>query len=147
MDVENGTFSGCTSLSKVVFGEDMEEICQSAFSGCSAIKEIYACPILPPTITDDEGNEVLAREDAFESTVYKKAKLYVANTNRALDRYLGDEQWQKFLNIEARDLTGIETPTIAPIPAKQTFYNLQGQRIAAPTRGINVVNGKKMLVH
>lgn len=43
------------------------------------------------------------------------------------------------------DLTGIEALEQAGLQKKSTFYNLQGQRVENPTRGIYIINGKKTL--
>lgn len=41
-------------------------------------------------------------------------------------------------------LEGVSHVTSAP--AQQSYYSLQGQRLAAPVRGLNIVNGRKLLV-
>jgi hypothetical protein len=33
-----------------------------------------------------------------------------------------------------------------PTPASDIIYNLNGERIATPQKGINIINGKKVLV-
>lgn len=41
-------------------------------------------------------------------------------------------------------ITGIENVVVAP--EKATIYTLDGRRVAAPVKGINIINGKKVLV-
>ena len=41
--------------------------------------------------------------------------------------------------MEEEDLTAIQSPTLAPSEAGESYYNLQGQRIAEPQRGQLVV--------
>ena len=48
-----------------------------------------------------------------------------------------------FLGFEG-ETTGIETPKAAN--ATGEFYNLAGQRVAQPTKGLYIVNGKKVIV-
>ena len=51
-----------------------------------------------------------------------------------------------YLNLGQYDdlITGVETSTISPQPS--AIYNLAGQRLAKTQKGINIVNGKKILV-
>ncbi len=44
------------------------------------------------------------------------------------------------------EATGIENLTPVLYEAKGAVFNLQGQQLSAPQRGINIVNGKKVLV-
>lgn len=83
--------------------------------------------------------------DVFSSNVYKTANVYVPNTDNALMRYLGADVWKDFNNIQEKDLTGVVSPTTSPLSAERNYYNLQGQRSAAPARGINIMNGNKVL--
>ena len=48
-----------------------------------------------------------------------------------------------FLGFEG-ETTGIETPKA--VNATGEFYNLSGQRVAQPTKGLYIVNGKKVIV-
>lgn len=36
--------------------------------------------------------------------------------------------------------------TAAPVPAVNIIYDLQGRRLAAPAKGINIINGRKVLI-
>ena len=40
--------------------------------------------------------------------------------------------------------SGIQTLTVSP-HADDTLYNLQGQRVASPQKGIYLINGKKFV--
>ena len=41
--------------------------------------------------------------------------------------------------------TGISTPVTMAVPVDNTYYNLKGQRVANPTKGLYIVNGKKVI--
>lgn len=41
--------------------------------------------------------------------------------------------------------TGIDQP-ITLLPQKEGIYNLQGQRLSAPSKGINIINGNKVVI-
>ena len=42
--------------------------------------------------------------------------------------------------------TGISTPVSFKAPLSNTYYNLKGQRVASPTKGLYIVNGKKVII-
>ena len=42
--------------------------------------------------------------------------------------------------------TGISTPVIMSVPMDNTYYNLKGLRVAQPTKGLYIVNGKKVMM-
>lgn len=51
------------------------------------------------------------------------------------------------LVIRFADTTDIENVEVAPErPAQQGIYNLAGQRLEAPQKGINIINGRKVIV-
>ena len=43
-------------------------------------------------------------------------------------------------------LTGVAAPNASPVPANHGIYNLYGQRLPTPQRGINIINGVKVVV-
>ena len=49
----------------------------------------------------------------------------------------------EFLAIEGLGITGIET--VKATEAKGEFFNLAGQRVAQPAKGLYIVNGKKVI--
>ena len=42
--------------------------------------------------------------------------------------------------------TGISTPIVMSMPMDNTYYNIKGQRVANPTKGLYIVNGKKVII-
>lgn len=75
--------------------------------------------------------------------------IYAGETQTANARGLraaSSDNALKIYGIEwSSSLSGIET-TIIPDSAKSVIYNLQGQRMQTVTKGINIVDGKKVLV-
>lgn len=49
------------------------------------------------------------------------------------------------LHLSAGDVTGIKTLSTPNADGEKVYYNLNGQRIEKPTKGIYVVNGKKVI--
>ena len=60
-------------------------------------------------------------------------KAYLQTTSGAREFFLFDEA------------TGIEMPTAEDVNADAVFYDLQGRRVAQPTKGLYIVNGKKVI--
>ena len=54
----------------------------------------------------------------------------------------------EFLAMSFGDVTGIESLTPNPSPKGEgsEYFNLAGQRVAQPAKGLYIVNGKKVLV-
>jgi hypothetical protein len=52
---------------------------------------------------------------------------------------------RNFRFVDEQDATGIATLRTMPIMDGR-YYNLQGQRVVTPTKGIYVVNGKKIII-
>lgn len=50
------------------------------------------------------------------------------------------------LHLSASETTGIKELKDSSIEELKSFYNLNGQRMSAPQKGINVVNGKKVII-
>ena len=55
---------------------------------------------------------------------------------RALSIVFDDEQ----------ETTAIESIASKAIPTDNVYYNLRGQRVAQPTKGLYIVNGKKVVI-
>ena len=63
------------------------------------------------------------------------------------DAYKSAVCWKEFFddNVEEFDETGIDTTTIDKEMNSGNFYDLQGRILSAPRKGLNIVNGKKVL--
>lgn len=57
------------------------------------------------------------------------------------------EAWAEAALVQNREVTsGISTVNIIDRPEQTGIYNLQGQRVSSPQRGIYIVNGRKVLI-
>lgn len=83
---------------------------------------------------------------AFEETTYKYGTLYVPK--ESIKAYQEAETWKMFKNIEEYDSILIDRiPQVeSDFKRPQKFYNLSGQRTTLPTRGINILNNKKVFI-
>ncbi|MBO4642490.1 MAG: hypothetical protein J5661_06510 [Bacteroidaceae bacterium] len=87
---------------------------------------------------------ILYHDETHEIGFYKANNNKVA-TNRAYIHLPNGNQVKDFtINLDADD-TGIETMRDAQPTANDAIYNLAGQRLKKMQKGINIVNGKKMI--
>lgn len=134
-EIPDYCFKRCEKLQSVRIGKAVRKIGEKAFEGNERITEIYACSVVPPTCYD---------KDVFDSYVYKAATVYVPNERNAIERYRTDNVWRDFFEICSKDMTSIHSATIGD-SQQATYLNLNGQRTTGATRGLNIVNGNKVL--
>lgn len=139
-EIGDESFYGCTNLTKITISNSVTEIGYQTFAGCSNLKTIYSLNLQPPTYD-------IFFDPAFEQTCYSSAVLYVPIGS--LNAYQTTIPWSNFGNIQEFDpVTGIDN-TKMEVEAENeetTIYDLQGRRLSRSQRGINIINGKKVLV-
>lgn len=133
-------FVGCSELESIVIGSSVDSINYTAFTGCSSIKHVYARMDKPCVI--DENVFLLNGSDKY--AVYDNAILHVPQGTKST--YFATSSWNRFENIEEYDPTAIHSVTIDGAYRNHTIYSLSGQRLQNPQKGINIINGKKILV-
>ena len=128
-------FLGCSSLTSVNIPSSVTSIGGSAFSGCSGLRSIYVYAETPPSIS----------ANAFNGCDLKNCTLYVPRGT--YDAYwLLD--WGVFENIVEFDATNIRNIVAEPEVQENARYAVNGQRLTAPVKGINLVkynNGRVKL--
>ena len=63
----------------------------------------------------------------------------------ALTAYQNAAKWKDFWILQGFDATGIENVKAEGGNAN-IYYDLRGNRLDAPKRGLNIINGKKVMV-
>lgn len=76
--------------------------------------------------------------------MYMNATLYVPN--EALEAYRNAEGWKKFQNIKSIESTGIIGIEADGNGRREVYYDLNGRRLNAPRKGLNIINGKKVII-
>ena len=120
-------FYGCSGLTSLNLPAGITEIDDHAFGGCSGLTSIYVYAEKVPKI----GWYVFERFDA------KKCTLYVPMRTR--DNYRLSGFGNYFENIVEFDATGIDKTTTSTDVEEVTRYSVNGQRLSAPTKGLNIV--------
>ena len=143
--ISNGAFRGCRGLTSLTIPENVVFIDAWAFAGIN-LKEVYAMPSFPPA----------TEEGIFSDWVYENATLYVPlgslnfYTEPTGNPYQGEtgnhEEWRLFKNVEERNMSGISSPLIRSTMSSGRVYNLSGHKLTSPQKGINIIDGQKVVV-
>ena len=120
-------FNGCSGLTSLNLPASITKIGDSAFKDCSGLTSIYVYAEEVPKIN---GN-------AFEGCDAKKCTLYVPMGTRDDYRHSGFGDY--FENIVEFDATGIDKTTTSTDVEEVARYSVNGQRLSAPTKGLNIV--------
>ena len=118
---------GCSGLTSLNLPAGITEIGDGTFWRCSGLTSIYVYAEKVPKI----GSNV------FEGIDAKKCTLYVPMGTR--DDYLISDFGNYFENIVEFDATGIDKTTTSTDVEEVARYSVNGQRLSAPTKGLNIV--------
>ena len=129
-------FYGCSGLTSMTIPNSVASIGELAFSGCWNLTSIISLIEEPFAITDGFTNW-------SGVDIYSSATLYCPNP----EAYSMTNGWKEFKNIKGLD----ELPTaIRQVESNRegrgVVYDLNGHRVEHPTKGLYVVNGKKVMM-
>ena len=119
-------FLGCSGLTSFTIPSSVTSIGWGAFCGCSGLTSIYVYTEKLPNM----GSDVFDGCDAKKCTVYVPKGTY-------------DDYWLSefgyFENIVEFDPTGINNVITSNDAKELSRYSVNGQRLSAPTKGLNLV--------
>ena len=158
--IGNEAFWGCSSLTSVTIPNSVTSIGYGAFCGCSGLTSV-TIPNSVTSIGDNafEGADIPTVisliENPFEITgktsdyrtftqnTFNNATLYVPVGT--IDKYKATNGWKDFAYIVEGTPTGIKV--IENTQKKNaTVYDLNGVRLSEPKKGINIINGQKVVM-
>ena len=119
-------FYGCRGLTSLTLPANIKWIGESAFYGCSGLASIYVYAEKVP----------IMGEDVFKGCDATKCILYVPKGT--YDDYF-ISNFGYFENIEEFEVTGIGKPTTSTDAKELSRYSVNGQRLSAPAKGLNIV--------
>lgn len=132
-EIDDYTFYGCTSLKSIVIPKSVAEIKLYAFGDCTGLKSITCLPSTPPQL--DRRN--------FSDEQYSNIPLYVPED--AISAYQAADYWKNFKNIKAIETSGIESLELKEGDVLHVIYDLKGRRLREKQKGLNIINGEKVL--
>lgn len=63
-----------------------------------------------------------------------------------MSAYQEADVWKDFWNLQEFDPTGVEAIKADGKKANAVYYDIQGRKLNAPKKGLNIINGKKVLM-
>ena len=127
-------FNEKSTLTEVTIGNTVTSIGDYAFSGCSKLTTLYSLNPIPPTVGNDN----------FTNSHYLNLNVYVPQGSLAA--YQSADVWKNFWNLQEFVPSGVETIKADGKNATDTYYDIQGRRLNEPKNGLNIINGKKVLI-
>ena len=122
-----GAFEGWRGLTSLTLPAGITEIDDDAFRDCSGLTSIYVYAEKVPKI----GRNVFWGVDTKKCTLYVPMGTY--------DDYWLSGFGDYFENIVEFEATGIDKTTISTDVEEVARYSVNGQRLSAPTKGLNIV--------
>jgi hypothetical protein len=119
------TFKGCSSLQEIRLGEKITSIGSNAFEDCNNVNTFYSWNPTPPTVNST----------SLSGINRSACTLYVPKG--AGDIYWLHPEWEAFFDIKEVEPSGIKS-TANDVHSVTSYYNLNGQIIDIPKKGINI---------
>ena len=126
-EIQNDAFRNCSGLTSLNLPDGITEIGNNVFTICFGLTSIYVYAEKVPLIG---GN-------AFAGVDVKKCTVYVPMGTRDDYRLSGFGDY--FENIVEFEATGIDKTTTSTEVEEVARYSVNGQRLSAPTKGLNIV--------
>lgn len=111
----------------------MTSIDEEAFWSCYDLNEVICLAEEVPT----------TGSDAFKDVDVASATLMVPVT--AVEKYKTADQWKEFGTIIGIDVVGISSLSMDN-STNDIIYDVRGNKLAQPHKGVNIINGKKILI-
>ena len=130
------TFYNCRSQTSVTIPNSVNSIGNDAFDGCTAMTKLVSKATTPP----------ICGQRALDNVNKRECTLLVPVGS--LELYQAADQWKEFffMDIDPDGIKEIENGKLKVESSDEEWYNLSGQRINRLQNGINIVNGKKVVI-
>lgn len=148
-EIAANAFKDNKELTEVTIPGTVTKIGDGAFAGCENLRAIYVYAPEPISLTAAKAHSMMTRAaenvpSQFEGIDFEACTLYVPIGSE--QKYREADGWKLFTHI-----VGVEAPSgITTIRTAQNangaIYNLSGQRLATPKKGLNIIGSKKVVV-
>ena len=151
--IEYGAFSYCHSLKSVIIPEGLTTIADHTFYDCESLTSI----VIPSTITFISPESFLECDNLKSVTVKSPTPIDLYNDTFEIygdlhvpagskEAYSKAPIWKNFTIIEDTETTGIANMPTTITQHPTPVFTLSGQSLAAPRKGVNIINGKKVMI-
>ena len=123
--IKNSTFAYCESLADVTIPSTVTSIGDFAFANCSSLTKLTINNYTPPTV----GEGVFGGVNLWCCTL-------VVSKYLNGDLYEGKDPWNSFNTINS---SGVEDVTVDDNAVEVARYNVNGVKLSAPQKGINII--------
>jgi hypothetical protein len=135
--IGKSAFNGCSSLKTITIGSGVSMLGLKFIANCPKLEDVYCYVVRYPDIS----------ESIFEDSYVDYMTLHVPANS--VNQYKKHRVWGKFMAVvpitdEEMDINRVSMPNSTDAPT--VIYNLKGQRIVAPTKGVNIINGLKVVI-
>ena len=156
--IGDDAFNGCSGLTAITIPNSVTSIGLNAFSNCSGltsisigsgVKQIYNGAFLSyQSIERDVYCYAVDCPVIYTSTFYGSFDDTLHVPAQSVDAYKSHEFWGQFKEIVplTDEEMAVEQITLQQNVGAPVIYNLKGQRIATPTKGLNIINGRKVVI-
>lgn len=127
-------FFGCSRLMSLTLPNSVTMLGNYALSGCSGLTELYSLNTTPPSIGSN----------SFTNSQFINLNVYVPY--EALEAYQSAYTWKDFWQLQGFGETGIMDVKSLNTDEKNIYYDLSGKLSGTPKHGLNIINGKKVMM-
>lgn len=133
-----GAFFNCSALTDLTVGSSVKRIDsffdQGFLNYCGALTNLYMLNPAP----------VFIKDDFFTNNQYMTLNVFVPE--EAVAAYQSADGWKNFWHLQGFTPTGIDNVKSTNMNVAGSYYDLSGSKLDAPRRGVNIINGKKVIV-
>ena len=127
-------FGACSGLTSITIPNSVTSIGEAAFAYCPGLTSVISLIEEPFEITDNVFYNY--NEDTY-SNEFTSATLYVPAGTK--EKYESTPAWNKFKNIVEGIENAVESVETDAKAEETERYNVSGQRISSPQKGLNIV--------
>lgn len=132
--ISPGAFMMCHTIERLTFSKDVREIGEEAFRYCQHMTDIYSN--IPAEFLFEISKSV------FESVDKERCNLHIPSNSKT--KYSSTKYWNEFFNILHPGETGIDC--IESKANKYNIYNIKGEQVNNPDKGVYIIDGKKQYI-
>ena len=145
-NIQTGTFTACMNLESITIPASVESIEWEAFEACYRLESMYFESTTPPMVNTDMDD--IAKH--FFSEQFNGFAIHVPVGYKDGYMNMNNEVWKNATIIDdvvvPQTTTGITNIPSSIIKHSSPIFDLTGKRLTEAQKGINIINGKKVII-